>query len=227
MVALSVPVYGGATHDYYPDSTCPRCGASIDRHRIHSIFPSERTIHLVRTLQDLLDQVDRTSRQKGYQLPQVKDQPLKTTMVGAAHAIFSNHPGQPRDYVTFSGPGYLFFTLINRGRLGKKVVIVDTYSAMQGNTKLYGIDGVMFVPAWDAEGYPIGSCAAQKLMTAIFMDVPTEGTVMEIQMSEIMWRSSQRERVPQTSRQWSSGHEVSSCITCKQVLPQMLCDKHD
>jgi hypothetical protein len=233
--------YGGVSHDYFPDSKCPRCKESIDSHHIPFIRPGDVTLGLACLLQDLLSKLDVESILKGKSLSR------NSTMVGAAQARFGN--GGSRDYVTVSGEGVLLLAHINRKRLRAEVAICENSTAVETNSSLYGIDGEIFLPAilhrpptppasrltpphvlWpvpEKVAYPLGSCAAQKLLTRIFEDAQTMGGVMAIEMSEIMWRSSQIDRVPQTSRQWSTGHAALPCETCKQVLPQMLCDKHD
>jgi hypothetical protein len=225
-----LPTYGGAS-SYFVNSKCPNCEASIDRHGIPSIHPSDRTTNLAVRLQALLDRLDIRSILKGYKLHR------EATMIGAAYARFGN--SSVCDYVTVSGEGVLLLPHINQRGLGKAVVIVgDTKAAPGRPQSLYRIDGTIFSPILldiatkskkeikEAKKH-IGDCAAQKLLSRIFLDTQSRRGVAALEMSEIMWRSSTMERVAEGSREWSTGHVVPSCDLCMQVLPQMLCDQHD
>src|SRR5688572_25173750 len=161
--------YGGANR-FFENSMCPLCQKSVDKHRIPSIYPSGYTTELAVKVQGLLDKVDMTSILKGYGLG------TKATMVGAAHAKFSD--STVNDYVTVSGGGAVLLALIDQGKLGKitKITIITDLTAIAPKTTtqrgifLYRIDGQTFLPSLQEEHleYPLGSCAAQKLLAQIF-----------------------------------------------------------
>lgn len=220
--------YGGASH-FFDKSTCWRCEESIDKHRIGYISPSDDTVNLAKTIQRLLDEVDISSYLRGFPLPQVGGQPRGDTMVGAARAHFRS---SVCDYVTVSGGGVVLFGPMKHRLLGG-VIIVDTPKALPedqdpkgpGYPELYGIDGERFSPKLKkGSRNHIGDCAAQKLLSQIFLDAQSRGGVTAIEMSEIYWLSFQP-GVARQGRHPSTGMLAPSCDTCKQVLPQILCDR--
>lgn len=199
---------------------CLLCRDSIAKHGIGRISSSAESEELARKLQALLSRVDTKGLQKGYELPR------DATMVGAA---IVNYQSSVKKLVTVSGPGVELLAHIDQGKLGKGVVVVDDVNAAKRG-KLLNIQGQYFTPTYGEENaqytyYPLGACAAQKLLATIFQD---KQAIREIHMSEIFWRSmTGNEQVSLNSRQWRTGEVVPSCGTCMQVLPQMLCSAYD
>jgi hypothetical protein len=74
--------------------------------------------------------------------------------------------------------------------------------------------------------YRPGGCAAQKLLIEISKH-PKIGELKKITMSEVLWRGQGPRAASATSRQWKKGETAQSCRTCKQIVPQMLCDLWD
>jgi hypothetical protein len=61
-----------------------------------------------------------------------------------------------------------------------------------------------------------------KLLNKIFQDArDAKQEVKSIDMSEMFWRDFAAQ---QYTRAWSTGQIVPSCDTCKQILPQILCN---
>ncbi len=207
---------------------CPKCTSSIDKHRISLIQSSEKTDALARKMLDLLSKINIQAVLKGFNLNRT------STMVGAAVVTFNNS-AKPRQYVTVSGEGVLLLKHIPS--MGKDVVVIDDKSALiEGKNnihKIRNIENRLF--DFDEENpgkvvpmgteYPVGSCAAQKLLAAIFR-IENTATIKTIEMSEIMWRALGI-HPKATRRQWSTGETVPSCKTCKQVVPQMLCNLYE
>jgi hypothetical protein len=70
-----------------------------------------------------------------------------------------------------------------------------------------------------APNYPVGSCAAQKLVDHVVQfAIANNKKISKINMSEIFWKTNA------TKSQWSSGTTVPSCNTCNYILPMMLCN---
>jgi hypothetical protein len=148
-------------------------------------------------------------------------------MMGAAIATIGSTVKQ---YVTLSGPGpNLIARWMKYDKLPKGLVVVDANNVLRSG-RLYDITGKQFAPTRTPQNrgrdYPLGSCAAQKLLDQIFADArAARQPITSIQLSEMFWRDFAAEN---HNREWSTGQIVPSCDTCKQVLPQMLCTNiHD
>lgn len=192
---------------------CPQCDNSIDKHKISLISSSEKTDKLARELQARLSKVNTRAVLKGLELDRT------ATMVGAAVVKFKDFS---KTYVTVSGPGVALLGHIQS--LGKDVVVITSATVLLAGNKVTNIQKKKFVPdVSKGKEYPVGSCAAQKLLTSIFADAKSLKSIVKVEMSEIMWRASGG-KTSQSSRKWSTGSVVPSCKTCKQVVPQMLCN---
>lgn len=226
--------------------TCPHCALSIDKHTISLIRSTNETDALARKVQGLLDQADQLYLQRGWSLPK------NSTMVGAARVKFASSASE---YITVSGYASGLLSGIDYGKLGDGVQVVSisnaacigdpqfrivrnrgriTITPPPSDTNppdgdLLHIVGGRHAPIVKPElkyDYDLGDCAAQKLLAQIFFDARAMSQpIQTIEMSEILWRSSQVDSVSEKSRQWRTGDIVPSCNLCMQVLPQMLCDK--
>jgi hypothetical protein len=197
--------YGG-NNDVIGKS-CPRCGQSCDRHGIQFIESNSETEKLAREMQRLLDETSKTAEKKGYELPR------GTCMVGSAIALINSAVYK---FVTISGANVEILNHI--GSLGSNVKIIALASALPLTT----IQGETLNPALINPEFPVGSCAAQKLLKEVFQRAGKgKGhTITKLNMSEILWTATREH-----NRRWSTGSVVCSCDTCKQVLPMMLCDQ--
>lgn len=195
---------------------CPKCTNNIDKHKLSLIRSSDKTDTLARKLQDNLTKINLQSALKGLSVDST------ATMVGAA---IVNYQSSSQTYITVSGPGVVLLSHININEFGKKVIIIKDYNALVNKNKIRNCrKGITFVPDTSkGTEYPVGSCAAQKLLSHIFEDAKTFNSIKSIEMSEIMWRAP-KSKVREESRKWTVHTVVPSCKTCKQVVPQMLCD---
>jgi hypothetical protein len=193
---------------------CPRCAKSIDKHGIALIRSDETTEKLAKKMQENLDAVAHRSADKGFE-------PMRTsTMVGAATATIGTAVYK---YVTISGGATEM--LAQMANMGKDVEVITATTAAPLTT----IRGEPLVMAPTAHGrnrdYPVGSCAAQKMIMAIFKKAKEKkAAITAINMAEILWSD------PHTAghnRDWSTGSVVCSCDTCKRVVPAMLCDHRE
>ncbi len=225
------PTYGGSNDVI--DQTCPRCQESPDKHRIKWIAPGADSTSLLERFQRTLDNVSKETLESGKLRDAYLDLATNpagnvyaTSMMGTAVATIGS---VVKLYATLSGPGpSIILNWIKRDQLPKDLMILDaTNAATRG--KLVDIRGKNFTPTHTPQGrnrdYPLGSCAAQKIVNQIFTDARAAGQeVKSIELSEMFWRDFAAERY---SRDWSTGTIVPSCDTCKQVLPQMLCTNND
>lgn len=195
---------------------CPQCDSSIDTHKISIIRSTDKTDALARKLQSSLTRLHLDSILRGIELER------SSTMVGAA---IVNYTSSSQQYITVSGPGVFLLRHINLNDFGKKVIIIDNENALVRSKTQNCRKEKLFTPD-TSQGleYPVGSCAAQKLLARIFQDARSFDSIRSIEMSEIMWRASGG-RVGHASRKWTAGDVVPSCKTCKQVIPQMLCNR--
>jgi hypothetical protein len=199
---------------------CGLCNDLIDRHSRFKLIRSDEygkggAEDLVRELQKKLDGAAKSSHVRGLDL-------LSTMcMSGAAVATINNRVCK---YVTISGVNIAVLNQI--GSLGTEVTILQVASALPlssiGGKRIPGVQP----PPWNRNrDYPIGGCAAQKLLMAIFNQADRSGgrdKITKISLAEILWVD------PGNSghnRDWSTGSIVCSCDTCKRVVPMMLCDK--
>lgn len=204
--------YGGSNDII--GSVCPRCGKSPDKHALQSIVSGEASRKLMESLQKALGDLSKEAILKGYDMPG-----FSSSMMGTAVATIGS---EKRSYVSLSGPGVSLLPHMKKGGLGKDVYIVDAPAVVA----FYDFNGKTFTPvAPIAQGrgrdYPLGSCAAQKLLSRIFQDAATaKKKVTALDMSELLWLDFAAKG---HNRDWSTGSIVVSCDTCKQVVPQMLC----
>ncbi|MGW4426290.1 hypothetical protein [Streptosporangium sp. NPDC004631] len=226
-------LYGGSNNVI--DSTCPRCQGSLDKHGINVIRSGEKSRKLLfdnflPTLNNYNKEtlLDDNLREAYLRLASGPGGGvIATSMMGVAVATIGT---QEKQYATLSGPGArVVLPFIKRGQLPTGLVIVGVVNALEDPDAMVDVRGKTFVPTSTAQGnnmdYPIGSCAAQKILNQIFRDARDAGKKVEaIDLSELFWRDYAAEKY---SRAWSTGSIVPSCDTCKQVLPQMLCDRVD
>ncbi|GAX45912.1 hypothetical protein NIES4075_69330 [Tolypothrix sp. NIES-4075] len=198
-------------------NTCPRCGKSCDNHKFQYIEPNEKTDLFVRKMQSSLDETSKRAALKNF------DKSRDTCMVGSAIATINNGV---YTYVTISGGNVALLNYINNN-FGKDVVIIDKPSALPLKT----IKGQPLNPNPTrrdrGRDYPVGSCAAQKLLMAVFEQAAKSGgydKITKLNMSELLWNDPVK---GEHNRDWSTGSIVCSCDTCKQVVPMMLCDKEE
>lgn len=193
---------------------CPRCAKSIDTHGIPLIRSDEKTEKLADKMQQALSVVAKRSADKGFD-------PMRTsTMVGAATAKIGD---ATFTFVTISGASTAM--LAQMASFGKEVTVLTDQSALPLTTIL----GDPLVMAPTAHGrnrdYPVGSCAAQKLLMAIFRKArEKKAAISAINMAEILWSDPHESG---HNRDWSTGSVVCSCDTCKRVVPAMLCDHRE
>jgi hypothetical protein len=204
-------IYGNA-NDVITE--CPRCDESIDKHRF-SIIRSADAERLVKDLQGKLDGVAKQTAIHGF------DPARNTCMAGAAVATINDGVYK---YVAISGGDTAILNHI--GSLGKDVTVVKGGTALPLSTiKGKSIARVQPAPRERDRDYPIGACAAQKLLMAVFKQADKSGgrdKITRVSLAEVLWND------PTNSghnRDWSTGSIVCSCDTCKRVVPMMLCDK--
>lgn len=204
----------GNTNDVI--TNCPRCGESTDRHGFALISSDKVTENLAMKLQGMLDGMAKNSALKG-------QGPLRDTcMVGAATARIGS---QDFTFATISGADIAILNLLPPGQLGKDVILVKDGTAAPLET----ITGKPLLPSPRkvnrGRDYLLGACAAQKLLMAIFRkQKESKGKISRISIAEILWSDPTNAG---HNRDWSTGSVVCSCDTCKQVVPQMLCDRGD
>jgi len=202
--------YGG-TNDLM--QTCTRCGESLDRHGIE-ITSDDRTEKLAKTFQGALDRAVSSGLVKGIAAARA------SCMVGAAIAKIGSAEYK---FVAISGAAVDILNHTGANALGRDVTLIRDGDAFPLTT----ITGQPLTLAQPVKGtrnrdYPLGACAAQKLLMAIFRkQKQAKGKITSINMSEILW--SDPSPVGH-NRDWSTGEVVCSCDTCKRVVPIMLCD---
>ncbi|GAA6624244.1 hypothetical protein [Scytonema sp. NUACC26] len=205
--------YGG--NNDVNNNTCPRCGKSCDTHRPFAFISSDqKTEELVRKLQGNLDEVITRALVKGF------DKSRETCMVGSAIATINSRVYQ---YVTISGAKTELLTQMKQN-LGKDVRVITSASGLPLKT----IQGKTLEPQPIRQNrnrdYPLGSCAAQKLLMSVFNQAQSSGgadKLTKLSMAELLWCDSTTGEGH--NRDWSTGEIVCSCDTCKQVIPMMLC----
>lgn len=207
---------GGERSPY--NGKCPVCNESCDKHIPFPFISSdEYTETLAKKLQDLLGDVIKDGHTRGF------DPSRTSCMVGAARATINNGVST---YVTISGGNMDILNKI-KDRLGKNVQIVKTPSATP--LRIIANKEISLVPkSWNRNrDYPVGSCAAQKLLMAVFTQAKRSGgldKISKLNMAEILWCDPSGNG---HNRDWSTGQIVESCDTCKQILPAMLCHVSD
>jgi hypothetical protein len=209
---------GGASMNYGNSNdivkTCARCGESLDRHSISLIRSDDKTGRVARKLQAELDRVVKQGKLRG------TDPTRVACMVGAASARIGT-----ADYMfaAISGADIDILRHLNGNALGAGVTLVREHSALPLST-ITNKPLVLTQPVpWGRNrDYPVGACAAQKLLMAIFKAQRNDkGKISAINLSEILWSNP---ALGSHNRDWSTGSVVCSCDTCKRVVPQMLCD---
>ncbi|WP_049560097.1 hypothetical protein [Nonomuraea sp. SBT364] len=217
-------LYGGSD-SLINHGRCARCEQPIDRHKVPYIRP-DGSAALLDSFKDAVYRLARSVLQKsGPALP-------PATMMGAAVASFKS---QKMLYVTISGDsaGKILPNIDRKGLPKETIFVQDTTVLVNG--KLLGIKGQPFTPAvlsWRDSAdirqeryFTPGQCAAQKLLSQIFTTTKQRGAAPEcISLAETFFRD-----YPSDSgkRIWDTADFAESCDTCKQVLPQMLCDLAD
>lgn len=210
--------YGG--RDSLTLGNCPRCSKSVDKHKIPFIESTEASLKLVQKLLAELETVSKRGAKLGFE-------PSASTMAGS---LITTIGTEKKQYVTVSGGGVETLKKIKKA-LGAGVTVINDLNACPNppaNTKCTDIFGVTFLPdltpaVQNSCGvqYPLGSCAAQKLLATAFRYAKEKEKKVEgIEMTEVLWIDVQ---ATGHNRMWSTGQAVQSCDTCKKVLPQMLC----
>jgi hypothetical protein len=212
--------YGG--RDSLSTGVCPRCSEDIDRHTIPFIESTDASLKLAEKLLTALDAVSTRGALLG----------LDAAAATMAGALITTVGSEKKQYVTVSGGGVETLKKIKKALGAAVILITDTNACSNhpANTKATDIFGVNFTPTVTAAvqnscgiGYPLGSCAAQKLLATVFRYAKDKTKkVMKLEMTEILWKDVQAEG---HNRLWSTGTAVQSCDTCKRVVPQMLCTK--
>ena len=195
---------------------CAQCEQSPDKHTIKWIESSRTTDKLMERLIDGLEKVDL----KGIELGKTPEK--SEIMAGALAGTIEG--GKTLQYVALSGPNGALLKKV--ASLGKDVTFVLGDLGLTGG-KSIDVRGNLFAPK-SAGKLPnkLGNCAAQKVLHAFFGDAKkAEKKVQKIEMTEMFWRSFTH--TGEKNQKWSTIEAVESCDTCKQVVPQMLCDKVD
>jgi hypothetical protein len=212
--------YGG--RDSLTGGICPRCSESIDRHTIPFIESTEASLKLAEKLLTALDAVSTRGADLGLEA-------AGATMAGS---LITTVGSEKKQYVTVSGGGVETLKKVKKS-LGAGVILITDLNGCSNhpaNTKATDIFGVNFIPTMTPAvqnscgiGYPLGSCAAQKLLGTVFRYAKEKSKKVEkLEMTEILWKDVQADG---HNRLWSTGTAVQSCDTCKRVVPQMLCTK--
>lgn len=230
--------YGGSNDVI--NSICPRCGKSPDTHKpVPFVSSGSVTSSLLSKLSSALKDNAVGVYLQGYQSA------VKTSMMGAAVALIGT---EKRQYLSLSGPGTDLFNHIDRRFIGNDIVLVSVPNGL--DNLVIGAGGAIAsgefpnnpyarkqdssvpkafsVNRPPAQGnnrdYPLGTCAAIKLITRIYKDAAELGKdIQSIEMAEMLFfdlTSNGGNR----NRDWQTGQIVMSCDTCKQVLPQILCN---
>jgi hypothetical protein len=221
---------GGAKRLFYAGtndliSSCPRCGCSLDKHRIQ-ICSDERTFKLARTLQKHLDEVAIAAFSHGY------DQLKGVTMVGAAIAVIGTAEYK---FATVSGRDPAVLNAVRGQALGNDVMFVKDVIPYDDETRqitLPLISGGIFKTGKPADGragrnFTPGACAAPKLLQAIFKQraaLSGKPPIKSIFMSEVYWKNTAMPDGGGSSSIWTTNEPTISCDTCKRLLPIMMCD---
>lgn len=210
--------YGGSNNR---TANCPRCARSIGKHAIKFIESNDETEKLAKKAQDFLSHVVVAAAQKGFkQLRVNREGKIIPGMVGAATARIGSTMYK---WVTISGADTEI--LGQMANLGGDVTVIKEPTAAPLRTIL-GKPLVIAPPTYGiGRDFPVGACAAQKLVMAIFNKASeTKAAIDALNMAEILW-SNPLDSVH--NRDWSTGSVVCSCDTCKHVLPAMLCDHEE
>ena len=228
--------YGGSNDVI--NSRCLRCGKPPDTHKPFPFVSSgDLTASLLNNLSNALKDNVEGLYLRGYQSA------VTTSMMGAAVALIGT---EKRQYLSLSGPGTDLLNHINRRFIGNDVVLVDAPNGL--DNLIMGAGGVIaggefpnnpYARKRDSSvskvfrvarpplqnrnrDYPLGTCAAIKLLTRIYKDAVALGQdINSIELAELLWFDNTAGG--QHNRDWSTGQIVMSCDTCKQVLPQILC----
>ncbi len=204
---------------YVSDRTmpCTHCGNNIDNHVIPFIQADDATTNLAVKLQQQLDAVLTKAIENGYKLP------LTAVMAGAAIATVGSKVIKVAALSGWNAPGIL--ALIQGKPLGADVVILGNNVLLTDfkdllleplTSQINGLNaGLAAIPE---PTYPIGSCAAQKMIQYIVSQSdPATARITKINMAEIFWKTGGKSN-------WSTGQVVPSCNTCNRVLPMLLCN---
>lgn len=207
--------------------TCYHCKQSIDGHAIPMIQSDDTTTALAKKMQQQLDSVVITAIAKGYILPK------GAFMVGAAIATIGTAVIKVAALSGASAGDLLSYMPSNA--LGKDVVLIGNNVNLTSYVNILKESLTLQIkdvnnsvnskpPLVIDSVYPVGTCAAQKLVDYIVKQSgPTNDKhINKINMAEIFWRASADFKSP-----WSTGDVVPSCNTCNYVLPMMLCNYKD
>ena len=219
--------YGGMNDILQPSSTtsavrfphggspykgnCPVCDGSFAKHRFSSIESDDYTTNKAKEFQRALDGVIVSGNLQGLQPARARP-----GMVGAARAYID---GAEFNCVTISGGDVGILKHVNGGGFGTLIDTAPDPHPININDK-----PVTLVPVdWGrSRDFPVGECAAQKLLMAVFKQAKSAKrglqAITKINMAEIFWRPPANH-----TGSWPTGDLAESCDTCKQILPAMLC----
>jgi hypothetical protein len=191
---------------------CSSCNQKIDKHKIPLIQSDDATEKLAQKVQQNLNAVYAQALTMGYEIG-------APTMVGAAIATVGSKVVK---VVALSGANAGAVLGRMPSNLGQDVVIVgDNVTAFRTVTGAAIQPNVAPIPG--GFNYPLGACAAQKVLMEIIRQANPQGgsslKISNLRLAEIFWKTNG------TKSNWSSGEVVPSCDTCKRVVPMLLCDK--
>jgi len=198
------------------NENCFHCNEPINSHAISLIQSSSESDALAISLQSKLDGVYKTALLKGYVLPQGQ------IMTGAIIATVGSAIVKA---AALSGANADTIFGVMKGGLGKGVNLVGDNVSLASYRSILDCNLTNLVRKIDKVGtvpppsYPVGSCAAQKLVNYLVQySLSKKMKITNISMSEIFWKTNS------TKSNWSTGETVPSCNTCQYVLPMMLCN---
>ena len=221
-------------HNPQNNNNCYYCSNNIGKHAVNLITSDAATEKLARKLQNELDGVYKKALQKGYTLPQgtimvgsiiakLKDSTVKAVALsgGNAHAIMDiigkSKLGKDVDMVSDNVPLNAYKSIIG-SKLRTQVTNVNNSRVPAAG--VIGFAGVGGLAPIQQPNYPVGSCAAQKLIHHLVTKAGSK-KILSINMAEIFWKTNG------VQSQWSTGQVVESCNTCRYIIPMMLCNYDD
>lgn len=199
---------------------CIHCTEPIATHAVAIIRSDDATLKLAQKMQAKLDGIYVTAVSKGYQLPP------GAIMVGAITATVGSTTVKAVAVSGGNAPTLLSYITNDFGSdvavIGDNVPIASLRTLLGNNVRTIAqtVETTRMAGNIPAPHYPVGSCAAQKLLNHVVQYAITSKTRInpaKITMAEIFWKSGGKS-------QWSTGDVVESCNTCKYILPLMLCN---
>ena len=217
-----------ANKNEFNDNKCSHCDNNIAKHAINIIRSDDATIALAKKMQALLDDIYRSGLVKRYVLPGITDdRPYKMVMTGAiiATVVKGTNRRQIKAAALSGDQAYKLTNMIKRRALGEDVAILSENVRIAVFQSILGLSISKMVGAVDQlrmpdPAYPVGSCAAQKLVNYVIQSLNDGEIIEKIYMSEIYWKTGSKS-------DWSTNDPVPSCNTCNYILPMMLCNYDD